>query len=283
VVFTFGKQPDGRWPSEETPAAIEEWLSAMRADIDELHATRQLSEARDLSAHCGAHFNHNTYPVYFTGDLRSRLVLVHHNPQQRASDGAAYEGEFEFESFDDYLTHHRRFGHYRWELGQEQPAPVDHKEMRFLSHWGVLNLLEAETGDDKRTNAARAIDQRLQLELIPYGSPKFPPDGIQTDVLAPYYERLMRVVTAYPRDYVILCGAIFESLFAPYIVERDDHSFRLPTSTGVSRVEYRFSNLSLAFDGRMVAVGLAPNFASPGVPMDAYGRTCHGHYRGISH
>ena len=155
--------------------------------------------------------------------------------------------------------------------------------MRFLRHWGVIDFLDAETSDEKRTNAARAIDQKLQLELIPYGSPKFPPDGIPPDVLAPYYERLMRVITAYPRDYVILCGTIFESLFAPYIVERDDHSFRLPTSTGVSRVEYRFSNLALAFDGRMVAVGIAPNFASPGVPMDAYGQTCHERYREISH
>ncbi|MDQ1511546.1 MAG: hypothetical protein QOG50_3390 [Actinomycetota bacterium] len=283
VVFTFGKQSAGPWPPEETPAAIESLFSDMRADIEQLHATRQLSKARDLSARCGARFNHTTYPVFFTGDLRSRLVLVHHNPQQRENDATEYQGGFEFEDFDDYLTHHRRFGYYRWELGREHPSPVDHKEMRFLRHWGVIDFLDAETSDEKRTNAARAIDRKLQLELIPYGSPKFPPDGIPPDVLAPYYERLMRVITAYPRNYVILCGTIFELLFAPYIVERDDHSFRLPTSTGVSRVEYRFSNLALAFDGRMVAVGLAPNFASPGVPMDAYGQTCHGHYREISH
>ena len=64
--------------------------------------------------------------------------------------------------------------------------------------------------------------------------------------------------------------------------EVNDHSFRLPTSTGVSRVAYRFSNLALAYDRRLVPVGLAPNFASPGVPMDAYGRHCHELYRDIT-
>jgi hypothetical protein len=49
----------------------------------------------------------------------------------------------------------------------------------------------------------------------------------------------------------------------------------------VSRIEYRFSNLALAFDGGIVHVGLAPNFANPGVPMDAYGHACHERYRPI--
>ena len=135
--------------------------------------------------------------MYFTGDLRSRLVLVHPNPQQRETDATEYEGGFEFEDFDDYLTHHRRFGHYRWELTREHPSPLDHKEMRFLRHWGVIDFIDAETSDEKRTDAARAIDQKLQLELIPYGSPRFPV-GLPPEVLEPYYERLMRVSTAYP-------------------------------------------------------------------------------------
>jgi hypothetical protein len=281
VVFTFGKQSDGRWPPDETPAAIEGLLSDMRADFEELHATRRLSKALELSAQCRAAFNHNTYPVFFTGDLRSRLVLVHQNPHQAQNNAPEFEGDFAFAEFDEYLAHHCRFGHYRWELGQAVPSPVDLKAMRFLAHWGVIDFLDAETSDDQRTNAARAVDQKLQLELIPYGSPRFPA-GLPTEAIAPYYERLMRVVTAYPRDYVILCGVIFEALFAPYIVEREDHSFRLPASTGVSPVEYRFSNLALAFEGRNVSVGIAPNLASPGVPMDAYGRTCHEHYRPIS-
>ena len=171
VVLAFGRQPDGPWPPEETPAAIERLLAEMRADIEQLHATRQLQRARDLSARTFVHFNHNTYPVFFTGDLRSRLVLVHDNPRQRANDAAVYEGGFEYEDFDEYLERHRRFGYYRWELGDQYPAPFDYKQMRFLRHWGVIDFLDGATRDEQRTNVARAVDQTLHLELIPYGSP----------------------------------------------------------------------------------------------------------------
>ena len=98
-------------------------------------------------------------------------------------------------------------------------------------------------------------------------------------MLTPLYDRLMSVIAAYPRDYVILCGPVLETVLAPYIVARDDHAFRLPTSTGISRAEYRFSNLLLDTASGPVAVGLAPHFASPGVPMDAYGAACQERYR----
>jgi hypothetical protein len=278
VTLTFGTQPDGPWPPAEVPDAILAFLDEIRADIDELHETRVLSRAKELSRRSGVAVNHNTYPVYFTGDVRSRVVLVHHNPVQRANDAERYEGGFEYENFDSYLEHHTRFGHHRWEVGEEQPSPVDYKQARFLRHWGIGEPV-GETPAEQRSDVARAVDRRLLLELVPYGSPKLPADALPAGVLGPLYERLMRVITAYPRDFVVLCGPVLEPLLAPYIVDRDDHRFRLPTSTGVSRAEYGFRNLLLEFDGGQIPVGLAPHFANPGVPMDAYGAACRERYR----
>jgi hypothetical protein len=278
--FTFAAQPDGPWPAK-VPAAIKILLREMRADVAELHASRQLSRARELSARVSAHFNHNSFPVFFLGDLRSRLALVHPNPRQRDNYAAEYEGAFEYADFDEYLERHRRFGYHRWEIGDEYQSPSDHKLIRFLRAWGVVDFVEAESRDEQRIQLARVVDRALQLELIPYGSARFPAEGFPPDALAPHYERLMGVITAYPRDYVVLCGSEFDRLFESRVVARDDHSFRLPTSTGVSRVEYHFSNLLLDVYGREVPVGLAPNFASPGVPIDAYGQTCKELYREI--
>jgi hypothetical protein len=72
---------------------------------------------------------------------------------------------------------------------------------------------------------------------------------------------------------------VLEPVLEPFIVARDDHRFRLPTATGVSRAQYAFRNLLLDFEGAQVPVGLAPHFASPGVPMDAYGAACRERYR----
>ena len=279
VTLTFGEQPDGPWPPVEVPEAIGELLDDMRADIEELHTARTISRARALSARIGVPLNDSTYPVYFTGDLSSHVVLVHHNPTQRANNAGRYQGGFAHAGFDEYLEEHRRYGHYHWEIGEEQPSPVDYKQMRFLRHWGLSDLVDGDTRAEQRANVARAVDQRLQLELIPYGSPKFPAEPLPAEALAPLYDRLMGVIAAYPRNFVILCGPVLETVLAPYVVARDDHRFRLPTSTGTSRAEYRFSNLLLETGSGPVPVGLAPHFASPGVPMDAYGAACRERYR----
>jgi hypothetical protein len=279
VTLTFGTQPDGPWPPAEAPEGIAEFLDEIRADFDELHEARTLSRARDLSERTGVPLNHSRYPVYFTGRLDSPVVLVHHNPVQRADAADRYAGGFEFADFDDYVEQHRRFGHYRWEIGEQPPSPGDFKQVRFLRHWGLHIGAEGITPAEQRANVAQVVDARLLLELIPYGSPKFPAAPLPAEVVTPLYERLLRVITAYPRDFVVLCGPVLEPILSPYIVARDEHRFRLPTSTGVSRSEYAFCNLLLDFDGGHVAVGLAPHFASPGVPMDAYGAACRERYR----
>jgi hypothetical protein len=288
VTLTFGVQPDGPWPPVEVPAAINDFVDEMRADVEELHTARSMSRARTLSAQIGVPLNDTSYPVFFTGALSSRVVLVHHNPSQRGptqrglaerdNDTEQHEGDFDHAGFDEYFEAHRRYGHSHWVSGGEHPSPVDYKQMRFLRHWGLSELVEGETRAEQVANVARAVDERLQLELIPYGSPKFPAEPLPTAVLGPLYDRLMAVITAYPRDFVILCGPVLETVLAPYIVSRDDHSFRLPTSTGTSRTEYRFSNLLLDTESGPLPVGLAPHFASPGVPMDAYGAACRERY-----
>jgi hypothetical protein len=279
VTFTYGTQPDGPWPPAEVPAGVVEFLDDIRADIEALHETRTLPRARELSARTGVALNHSTYPVYFTGPLDSPVVLVHHNPVQRAVDAEQYAGGFEFADVDDYVEQHVRSGHYRWEVGEQQPSPGDFKQMRFLRHWGVGGHADGTTPAEQRSNVACAVDERLLLELIPYGSPKFPAAPLPADVVGPLYERLMRVITAYPRNFVVLCGPVLEPILSSSIVAREEHRFRLPTSTGVSRSEYAFCNLLLDFGGEHVAVGLAPHYASPGVPMDAYGAACRARYR----
>ena len=190
VVLTFEKQPDGPWPPDETPPAVARLLDEMRAEVDELLSTRRLTGALELSARTSVHFNHTTFPVFFTGDLQSRLVLVHQNPHQSTNEGAEHEGAFEYADFDDYLDRHRRSGHYRWELGDDYPSPADYKELRFLRHWGVIDLVDGGSREEERSNVVRAVDQRLQLELIPYGSARFPVD-IPIEALAPHYERTL--------------------------------------------------------------------------------------------
>jgi len=91
------------------------------------------------------------------------------------------------------------------------------------------------------------LTHKLQLELIPYGSDTFSARGFTEEVLQPHYERIMSVICAHPRRYILFCGSVFEVLFDGYIV--DQHEFRLRKKDGsFTRQRARFANCSSPFE-----------------------------------
>ncbi|EQD53610.1 hypothetical protein B1B_10143, partial [mine drainage metagenome] len=169
--------------------------------------------------------------LYFTGTFESKFVLVHLNP--KLSERLA---KAQYPSFDAYLDAHRRFGYHHWEKDPTYRSAFDHKQVRFLRPFGVIDFVPDSVPGHERTNPARALDKKLQLELIPYATPTFANRDFSTSVLTPHLERVLGAIAAYRRDYVIFCGAVFDRLLnrSGLVVARQDHHFRLPTTNGTS-------------------------------------------------
>lgn len=256
------------------------FLDEVQAEIDEFLDTRAMSRARDLSVRTGQHFNHNEPPLYFTGDLDAPFVLVHLNPKAAAENLAPrFEGELPFHTFEEYFDHCRHFGArvYGPDSPRTHRSPFDHKQIRFLRPFGVIDFVEERCAGDRFTNLERAVDRKLQLELIPYQSVNFSTHGFTGEVLAPHYERIKGVIAARPRRYVIFCGAVFATILSPYVA--DQHVFRLSRNDGVpERQTSRFANLSLPYRDETIRAGLAYSWARQGIPMRSYAEEVHRHY-----
>jgi hypothetical protein len=210
-------------------------------------------------------------PMYFTGAFESPIVLVHLNP--KLSESLA---KHHYTDFDDYIIKHRVFGFVHWGLDPSYYSRFDLKQVRFLRSFGVIDFRpETEIGH-RRINAAMACDQKLQLELIPYASRTFETARFSLDVLEPHFARVLAAIGAYPRKYVIFCGAIFDDLLerSGLLTSRKDHPFHLDVKGGLSKMKYQFSNVTFSFEGRSVKAGIARSFAMQGIPMDAYGIAC---------
>jgi hypothetical protein len=76
-----------------------------------------------------------------------------------------------------------------------------------LRPFSVIAFVDGGTKEATFTNLERVIDCKLQLELIPYGSDNFSAGAFPRSLVAPYLKRIMKVVTARPRRYVMFCGA----------------------------------------------------------------------------
>jgi hypothetical protein len=249
---------------------IEAYLDWIRADFDDLLANGRVRRAGALCKESGIPFADSGFQ-YFTGDLDACIVLVHLNPK--------WAPEFDlrqYRDFEDWIDHHRRFGHYHWGNDPSYRSRFDMKQVRFLRPFGVIDFLPPGDRRNDRRNAELAVDQKLQLELIPYASNSFPTNRLTGALLQPYFDLLLGVVTARPRDYVIFCGVVFEHLLrsSGRLVEFHEHRFRLPTTKGTSRNEYCFANVVIDAGGSPIKAAVARSFAIQGLPMDAYGHMC---------
>jgi len=282
--MTDEPQDPADWPwesavSEDTDREIEHitknhprLMSEMRGDIGELLEAGSMTKARELADATGEHFNDSRPPLFFTGDVDASFVLVHLNPKQPNTRSDRPRGPTPFETFEEYFDVCRHFGGrmYGSSSLRRHRSPFDHKQIQFLRPFEVIDFVEEQSREDRFTNLERAIDRKLQLELIPYGSDSFTGRGLTDELLQPHYERLMSVVTARHRAYVIFCGRVFERLMGRYVTGQ--HRFRLMKTDGSpTRNEYRFANLQLPYGDRKLSAGLAYSWAQQGIPMRQYG------------
>jgi hypothetical protein len=255
------------------PEGIQSLLNEARVDVTEILQHLPVSRAQALSQRTRISFETKQFPMYFTGAFEAPLVLVHLNPKLSARlDDQGYS------TFDEYVDGHRRFGHLHWGEDPTYRSAFDRKQVRFLRPFGVIDFLDDSDPRQDRTNPARAIDQKLQLELVPYATPDFPTSRFSVEDLSPHFRRVLDAIAGYDRKYVLFCGAVFEKLLkqSDYELEWDHHDFHLPlVNRGLSKNLYRFSNVLIDYQGGTVRAGVARSFAIQGIPMDFYGERCH--------
>ena len=251
------------------PAGVRRLIDEARDEVEELLATGRIGRAVDLVERTGVEFDAVSFPMYFTGALEARLVLIHLNAKQSPRLGGP-----RFRAFETYFDAYRRFGYHHWGQDPTYRSAFDHKQVQFLRPFEVIDFLPETDPRGKRKNPELALDGKLQLELVPYASPTFPTHPLTAGLLRPHFDRVLDAVAVYQRDYVLFCGVVFDELLerSGVLKSRQDHRFRLPTSTGMSKAQYGFSTLVLEHEGIQLRAGLARSFAVQGLPMTEYAR-----------
>jgi hypothetical protein len=247
------------------------FMREMRADIEELLATGRMSRAVELSRSTGQHLNHATFPMFFTGDLDADFVLVHLNPKQDVERSDRLEPPLPYDSFEDYFDGHHRFGrrHYGPAAPGRHYSRFDGKQVVFARPFRVIDFVDESTPRGKLENLERVVDRKLQMELVPYGSPDFRTSAFAAPRVRDHFDRVLRVVCGRPRRYVFFCGNAFRPLLQPYAI--DQHEFQLTRKDGLPEaMRSRYANLRIPFDGETVAAGLCHSWPRQGLPMAAY-------------
>lgn len=201
-------------------------------DIAELQSNNEISAAIELSAiikpqdaESESHrFSTRGVPHYYYGKREKATVVVNLNPGK-----AAKIADKEFENapeeykrqpinlfIENYHKEQRTYA-----LKTENADSFDVKQAAFLTPWedNGIDLPQNPDWDDKETRtvaAKRVIDNKLQLELVPYASAKFDFSSRCVELLFPYVDTILDEIFAQERKYIIFASSKFEHIFKHY-------------------------------------------------------------------
>ncbi len=256
--------------------------------------------SRDLSSLIGTpmYFGHFSEPHYPTTNFDANTVFVHLNPgaglgniaseeefyaqkwnrQQLITEYKLSENASIEQLIDAYSESWKNYAHNRFVVKNEFDN-FDYKQACFLLHWENSGI-ELKKGDLKdreiqQTNSVNVINQKLQLELFPYGSNTIDTNKIvkafelEPSIIAPYIENLLDIIVLHPRKYVLFGSRIFSSLFKIYhqkiqpIIELNEVEQKF---IGITKNSLAFSFVRLNWKNQQINAGIAHSFPRRDLP-----------------
>jgi hypothetical protein len=251
---------------------LDGFIKLLESEFNEFQNTGIAKGGVYLKEKTGQHLNHNNYPHYFTGDFNSKIVFVHLNPKEKNTDSDIFGGEFKFASFQEYFDFYQRYGTHRYRNPESDfKSRFDQKQLKLLKGLNIMTFLSEENdkrGKIRRENLATALDEKLQLELVPYGSDNFetiPNDKIEC--LNDYINNILDLIVAKERDYIFFCGEVFTRLLAKYLVSNEEHNISVFTKEGKEKSSY-FHKLEINYKGKHIKAGILRTYPQPGFDGD---------------
>ena len=248
-------------------------------------------------------------PMHYTGDREARTVFVMLNPGQDVEaankDRCLKQPGSELGTCQPIgLTdvnpadipniikvYHEERRHFGW-IDANRPDAFDTKTVHFLKAWNgcEIDIPAGFWGSDpskevKLEAKMNSLQQKLQLELIPYASRKFQPNMHNIGLLRPFVETALEEIMLVTREYVIFAASIFDTLLHQYnkVAGRAfDITFGPMYYTNSSpRKRCRPIVIKDSSTGKECKAMIAHSFTLQGlngVPMQDYGAFCHANY-----
>jgi hypothetical protein len=269
--------------------------------------------SKELTALLGAPFylSHFGMPHYPVQQLDAATVFVHLNPgaglgdtstpdkfyAQRWKKNAFYTKHdlSENASLEDvingYINDWKNYAHQRFVVNGDMDN-FDYKQACFLSHWPESGI-ELQKGDLssralQQNNMVNVLNQKLQLELFPYGSNSIATHQLirafelSPATLVPYIHHMLDYIVAHPRRYVLFGSRVFQQLFRLYHIHVDyliEREFPEQKFNGITKNSLSFSKMKLNYKGQKIDIGIPHSFPRRDLPnaykkMAEYGRLC---------
>ena len=200
----------------------------MRIDLAERFNGCAISAAINISKSVKDNISTKGLPSYFFGNRNAKTVVVNLNPGEDADkcDSAWNDRTKDFgkslDSFiEKYINAQTKYGDEHGVTEKGKADSFDVKQSAFLTPWEGSEI-ELDPNPDWSNEEYRmkaktnVINNKLQLELVPYASAKFEINRSEIARFRPFAEILLDEIFAQERKYIIFASAKFETIFKVY-------------------------------------------------------------------
>lgn len=251
---------------------MEKFKKNIQSNFIEWKESGKCKQAIELNKIIGKEYFCESNPHFFTGDLTADLVLVHLNPKRNKNkiSGKYDIDKPKFNSFEEYFDYFRYFGRYNYgeNSGRTHKSPFDKKQIRFLKPLNALPF----TGNDIYKDLEIVVDNKLQIELIPFGSDNFNYNEIGVKNIEPFIDNILSLIAIKERKHVIFCGRVFDNILNEYVSKKKIHEFKLQKTDGtLTKGDYHFIEVEIKHNNKLIKAVIAPQYAMQGMPIEQYG------------
>ena len=194
----------------------------IREDLTFLFQGKEIERAVDLSRNMEMPFSTRGEPAHFFGDRNASTVMVMLNPGCDAKEADKKFKEvsknWNRKSLGAFIKSYKqtKIKGTKCESEKGKLDSFDVKQSVFLKSWYGCEIdfpKDYESKENKLKACECVLQQKLQLELVPFASRTFTLNANQRKYLIPYLNDCLEEIFSKERKYVVFCGRIFEQLF----------------------------------------------------------------------
>jgi len=245
------------------------FLNDLEKEYSEYIETGEVQILKDVERQTSKRFLYQN-PIYFSGNINSKLAVITFNSTRNKFSAVECN-----ESFSDYQYKCQNFGKlFVNEESLDLLTTNDIRTMAFISPFQVIRF----DGKSIQENLQKLIDEKFELDLIPYASPDFSPsDFIQNySTCKTLVDRTLNGIYSHPRQYVIFFGEYFTNILREYIVDSERFTFLLTSNLKPNQKNIAsFTRITLKYNNIKIIAGIAESFYDENldeVMLEKYGR-----------
>lgn len=230
------------------------FFKEIEREYSELLKTGKIEFIEEVKRKTSRHFFYKS-PIYFIGDIKSKLVLVTFSSSKLLRVGNVNQPDFR-----TYQFKYQNYGKYYYDyISNEIPTQTLNSILREYNYLKPFQTIKFDKNSLK-DNMQKLIDEKLHLDLIPYSTPDFSSDDFINNytLCKPLIDSLLQKISAFPRHHVIFTDQCFLKILKEYIVQTDRFIFKLNRyENGVTNQQVVFTRIILKYQNRIMVAGIA--------------------------